>query len=77
MQALSKEIGCMLLEFPGKWACLLRCMSLRAQDVTKAQAKERANARNLHNQHTLDRYIGPESPPIGSSCRLTAGKPGI
>ena len=42
---------------------------LAAQDVTKAQAKERAAARNLHNQHTLDRYIAPESPPMSNSSR--------
>jgi len=50
-------------------------MALAAQDVTKAQAKERANARSLHNQHTLDRYIVPGSPPTKSSSQSAAGKP--
>ena len=52
-----------------------RVTALAAQDVTKAQAKERANARNLHNQHTLDRYIVPGSPPTKSLSQSAAGKP--
>ncbi len=52
-------------------------MSWAVQDVTKAQAKERANARTLHNQHTLDRYIGPESPDAAFSHQPIAGKPHI
>ena len=50
------------------------CAPLAAQDVTKAQAKERANAQSLHNQHTLDRYIAPGSPQAASSKQFALGK---
>lgn len=44
-----------------------------AQDVTKAQAGERAAARSLHNQHTLDRYIVPDSSHAALPSRAPAG----
>ena len=44
------------------------------QEVTKVQAAERAAARHLQNQHTLDRYIVASSPRGAASSRSTAGK---
>ena len=38
------------------------------------QAAERAAARHLQNQHTLDRYIVASSPRGAASSRATAGK---
>ena len=38
------------------------------------QAAERAAARHLQNQHTLDRYIVASSPRGAASIRATAGK---
>ena len=44
------------------------------QDVTKVQAAERAAARHLQNQDTLDRYIVASSPRGATSSKATAGK---
>ena len=44
------------------------------QDVTKLQAAERAAARHLQNQHTLDRYIVCSSPRGAAPSRASTGK---
>ena len=54
-------------------SALLKTQSM-LQDVTKVQAAQRAAARHLQNQHTLDRYIVASSPRGAASSRATAGK---
>ena len=55
-------------------SALLKTQSM-LQDVTKVQAaQQRAAARHLQNQHTLDRYIVASSPRGAASSRATAGK---